>query len=292
MFPAPNNARLRPSFVSTPYAHRSSSPIAAASSIRNPNKISRRSLCKGALVTLVPFVVSKPATASAERRMMDSIRTYIKKEFASEMEYGMASYELLMADRKRDLFGSVTDESTVVDIGIGTGPNMKYLPRDVNLIGVEPNKFMWPFAEERARSLGIRLSLKEGNGELLPLEDASCDYAITTLTLCSVKDPMLVISEILRVLKPGGKHLFIEHVIANRNRPLLRSAQNLLNPLQVALADGCHLNRDTVSYLESAKDGGFSRISFNEFDAKFDTLEDWISPIRPHIIGFAEKSLK
>ncbi|PXF49065.1 Methyltransferase-like protein 7A [Gracilariopsis chorda] len=236
--------------------------------------------------------MTKPAIANGEPRIVESLRNGIMKEFAREMEYGMVSYEALMTNRKRALFGNVAEGSTVVDIGIGTGPNMKYLPHDVNLIGVEPNKFMWPFAEERARSLGIRLSLKEGNGERLPLEDESCDFAITTLTLCSVKDPSLTVREILRVLKPGGKHLFIEHVVANENRPLLRGAQNLLTPLQVALADGCHLNRDTLAYLNSAKDTGFSRVSYEEFDAKFDTLEDWISPIRPHIAGFAVKSFE
>lgn len=73
--------------------------------------------------------------------------------------------------------------------------------------------------------------------------------------LCSVKDPRRAIDEIVRVLKPGGKFIFIEHVRA-RSLPL-RIAQEVLNPFQIFLADGCHLTRDTASLVEERK---------NEFD--------------------------
>ncbi|KAI0561951.1 Methyltransferase [Gracilaria domingensis] len=259
-------------------------------SSRKLTRLSRRSLCKIA----VPTVISTIANAQAARARLfedwsNALEKFNKNGFARAMEYGMTSYEELIAEKKRKLFRCIDEDSTVADIGIGTGPNIQYMPKNVRLVGIEPNKFMWRYAEEKAQRLGIELTLKEGVCENLPLKDESCDFVITTLTLCSVRSPTAAVEEIFRVLKRGGRHVFIEHVIGSLERPVLRGAQTVLNPIQVALADGCHLNRDTLSCLKGVNNGAYDRIEYEEFDALLGGVEDWISPIKPHIAGFVVK---
>ena len=209
-----------------------------------------------------------------------------QKSFADAMETGMLEYEKSIAAVKRKLFAQILPSETVVDVGIGTGPNLRFLQKGTHVLGVDPNEYMWPYAMQKARENGIELRVVGGTGEKLPVDDESCDVVIITLTLCSVRDPSQAIKEVLRVLKPGGRLFFIEHVIADRSRPVFRFAQNLLNPLQAALADGCHLNRDTASILENVQG---SRFRFSEVQyEKFDVGGSW-NPIRPHIAGYARK---
>ena len=83
-----------------------------------------------------------------------------------------------------------------------------------------------------------------GVSEALPLADGSCDAVVCTLTLCSVLEPQKSVAEIKRVLKPGGKFLFWEHVLSETDDELKRQ-QIALTPQQVKRADGCHLDRRT-----------------------------------------------
>lgn len=192
----------------------------------------------------------------------------MKKSFAQGMETGMAEYELAVSERKRKLFENlnVSDGSlTALDVGIGTGPNLVYLPANTSCVGLDPNPFMFKYAEQKAAGLatrGLGLKLLRGDAESIPCDDASFDAVICTLTLCSVKSPERAISEILRVLKPGGTFLFIEHVSA-RESPPLRAAQIVFNPLQILLADNCHLTRDTGKMIQDC--GGFESIEMEYF---------------------------
>lgn len=196
----------------------------------------------------------------------------------------MVAYEKSIAGVKQNLFSQISQSEQVADVGIGTGPNLPYLRKGTHVVGVDPNKYMWPYAMEKARTNGIDLRVVEGVCEKLPLEDRSYDVVIMTLTLCSVQSPSQAINEILRVLKPDGRLFFIEHVIADPSRPIFRAVQNLLNPLQVALSDGCHLNRDTARILQETREPGFSEIKYDEFD-----IGGVLNPIRPHIAGYARK---
>lgn len=94
--------------------------------------------------------------------------------------------------------------------------------------------------------------------------------------------PDAAVKEILRVLRPGGRLLFIEHVAAPQKRRLARLAQRVLDPLQQALADGCHLTRDTRSVLEGA---GFSRLALEAFQLG----GGMSSLIAPHVAGLGQK---
>ncbi|XP_071929086.1 uncharacterized protein [Coffea arabica] len=87
--------------------------------------------------------------------------------------------------------------------------------------------------------------------EALPLGDASVDAVVATLVLCSVKDVDLALQEIMRVLKPGGLCVFVEHVAAE-DGTIRRFFQGILDPLQQFVADGCHFTRKTGEVIAKA----------------------------------------
>ena len=96
--------------------------------------------------------------------------------------------------------------------------------------------------------------------------------------LCSVPNVEGALAEVKRVLKPGGKFLFIEHVLAPEPDRKLRLFQHILNPLQQATADGCHLDRDTLKSIQSA---GFANVDASSF------VVPGLGLIGPHVAGIA-----
>jgi SAM-dependent methyltransferase len=128
------------------------------------------------------------------------------------MTHGGDSYEQVTAARKRTLFGNLHGD--VLEIGPGAGPNLGYFQADVRWVGVEPNPFMHPHLLKTLRALGrpagqFRVEGGDPDGVRLPTGDASMDAVVATLVLCSVPDPQASLQEILRVLKPGGRFVFI-----------------------------------------------------------------------------------
>lgn len=234
----------------------------------NPPRLSRRALL--AVAAAIPAGVTMAANADGEDSKAKSWwpPKTMKKGFAQGMENGMGDYELAVSNRKRKLFENLTTSGgglKVLDVGIGTGPNLVYLPSNISCIGLDPNPFMFKYAEKKAEGLitrGLSLKLLEGDAESIPCDDDCFDAVISTLTLCSVKNPKRALSEIWRVLKPGGAFLFIEHVCA-KDTPVLRTAQSILNPLQVLVADNCHLTRDTGKLIRNAD--GFQSVEIENF---------------------------
>jgi SAM-dependent methyltransferase len=172
----------------------------------------------------------------------------------------------------------------VLEIGPGAGPNLEYFPADVRWVGVEPNPFMQPYLLETLARLGYpreryRIDPGDANGVRLPVGDASVDAVVGTLVLCSVPHPELTVREILRVLKPGGQFVFIEHVAAPRGSGL-RRLQNALQPLWSWLGDGCHPNRETWETISQA---GFAKVDLERY-----AFPEW-GPVGPHIAGRAVK---
>ncbi len=100
----------------------------------------------------------------------------------------------------------------VLEIGPGTGPNLRYYPAQVQWIGVEPNPFMHRYLRAEVERQEVNAALIVGWAEQLALEDESVDAVVSTHVLCTVSDPERALREILRVLVPGGRFLFIEHV--------------------------------------------------------------------------------
>ena len=197
-----------------------------------------------------------------------------KRWFALAMHYAAERYDALLADRKRDLLGSL--KGTIVEIGPGTGTNFRYYPRGVRWIGVEPNPYMHPYLRRAGNAAGIEVVVRQNHAENMDLADGFADVVVTTAVLCSVHDQARTLQEIRRVLKPGGQFVFLEHVGAGRTTSL-RKVQQFVRPFWGCIADGCDPVRDTG---EAIIEAGFKPIQFESF-----TLP--LGPLAPHIAGVA-----
>ena len=187
-----------------------------------------------------------------------------------------ARYERLVAERKRGLFAGL--EGNVLEIGPGTGPNLAYYPPGIRWLGVEPNPFMVSYLRTAAERAGLQVDLRPGTAERLPTEDSSMDVVVSTLVLCSVSDPGSVLREIRRVLKPGGRFLFIEHVAAPPGTRL-RRVQKAIRPVWTFLTDGCHPDRETGASIEQAS---FGQVRYENFRLP-------LGPVSTQIAGVAVK---
>ena len=168
---------------------------------------------------------------------------------------------------------------TVLEIGSGAGANLHYLSAaGIRWTGVDPNPFMKPHLVKEAHRLNLNIELRDGAAEMLPAADESVDFVISTLVLCSVMDQKRALEEVARVLKPGGKFLFIEHVAARRGSWLHR-IQRLVKPLWRRMGDGCHPDRETRAALENV---GFASLEIEDFEAP-------LPVVGPHIAGTAAK---
>jgi SAM-dependent methyltransferase len=152
--------------------------------------------------------------------------------------------------RRATLVGAASGD--VLEIGFGSGATLPFYDaaRVKQLTVVEPSDGMNRRAAGRLAASPVPVCSVPGAGEGLPFADASFDTVVTCLTLCSVDDPPQVLAEIRRVLRPGGKFLFLEHVLsddADRRRWQVR-----LTPLQKIVGVGCHLDRDTAAMVRAA----------------------------------------
>lgn len=141
----------------------------------------------------------------------------------------------------------------VVEVGAGNGLSFAHYPSTVSaVVAVEPEPYLRAKAGEAAVAATVPVEMRDGVADALPLEDASVDAAVLSLVLCSVPDTAGAISELRRVLRPGGEVRFFEHVRAARpgKARLQRSLDR--SRLWPALAGGCHCGRDTVGALEAA----------------------------------------
>lgn len=138
-----------------------------------------------------------------------------------------------------------------IDVGAGTGVNIALFPAQVDeLVLAEPDPHMAAKLRPKLRASGVEAELIEAPAERLPFESASFDTAVFTLVLCTVPDPAAALDEAARILRPGGKLLFVEHVRAGD--PGLARWQDRLEKPWRFLADGCHCNRDTVAAIEAS----------------------------------------
>jgi ubiquinone/menaquinone biosynthesis C-methylase UbiE len=155
-----------------------------------------------------------------------------------------------MRAQRRDLLAQATGR--VLEIGAGTGLNAGHYPEDVeDLVLAEPDGSMADRLEARlAGSPGVRVV--RAAAESLPFEDGSFDTVVSTLVLCTVTDPQSSLAEIRRVLAPGGKLLFCEHVRAESER-LARWQDRLAGPW-AGFASGCQCNRPTVETIAAELD--------------------------------------
>jgi ubiquinone/menaquinone biosynthesis C-methylase UbiE len=170
--------------------------------------------------------------------------------FAALYDRGLkGTEEAGLGEMRRELLAAASGR--VVEVGAGTGANLDlYPPAVTGLTLVEPDPHMAKRLRERLGDSPRAATLVEAPAEGLPLPDASFDTAIATLVLCTVPDPAAALAELRRVLVPGGRLLFIEHV--RSGQPGLARWQDRLEKPWRFLGDGCHCNRDTAATIAAA----------------------------------------
>lgn len=140
----------------------------------------------------------------------------------------------------------------VFEIGCGGGINQAfYDPAAIrSYAGIDPHPGLLEGARTAARAKGWAADIRQGWGEAIPFGDASFDCVVCTFTLCSVDDQAQVMRELRRILRPGGRALFLEHGRAPDAG--VRRWQERIEPVWKRLAGGCHLTRPIASALEGA----------------------------------------
>jgi SAM-dependent methyltransferase len=142
-------------------------------------------------------------------------------------------------------------EGEVVELGFGSGLNVPFYPGSVTRVAaIEPADVGWKLAEKRLRATSVRVERSGLDGQSLPFEDDSFDAALSTWTLCTIPDVAAALSELRRVLKPGGRFHFVEHGLAPDER--VRRWQRRLEPVQKRVFGGCHLTRPVVELVTAA----------------------------------------
>lgn len=138
-------------------------------------------------------------------------------------------------------------EGRVFEIGCGGGLNQQFYDaaRVTSFAGIDPSGKLLDYAREAAERKGWKADLREGVGEDIPFADDSFDTAVCTYTLCSVHDPARVLSELRRIVRPGGKLLFLEHGLSPDTE--VARWQRRIEPIWKPLMGGCHLARPVTA---------------------------------------------
>ena len=146
-----------------------------------------------------------------------------------------------MARLRSEVLAGVGGE--VLEIGFGTGLNLPHYPSQVRRITtVDPNPGMGSLARRRIARAAIEVDHRRLGGEALPFEEGTFDCVVSTWTLCSIPEVGRALAEVYRVLRAGGRFLFLEHGLGDD--PGVRRWQRRLTPIQRRLADGCRLDLD------------------------------------------------
>jgi ubiquinone/menaquinone biosynthesis C-methylase UbiE len=200
-----------------------------------------------------------------------------KKIHAWLLAQGFKNYNQKVGSYKQRLLSAI--HGNIVEIGSGPGSNLEYYPKDISLVGIEPNIFMHSHFKLNAERAGLKdFVLLEKDAENTGIDPESVDVVVGTLVLCTVDNPNAVLKEVMRILKPGGTYIFIEHVAGQRGS-LVRLIQRITRPFWKIIADGCSAERET---LNTIKEAGFTNVSHEDF--KYGK-----GIISPHIAGVATK---
>jgi ubiquinone/menaquinone biosynthesis C-methylase UbiE len=163
-------------------------------------------------------------------------------------------YDRTMSRWERVLFGGGREwvcsqaRGDVLEIAIGTGRNLPHYPAEVRLTAIELSPEMLNLARKRAADLGREVDLREGNAEALDFSDASFDTVVCTFALCTIPDDRKAVAEAMRVLRPGGRFVAIEHV----GSPIgvVRAVERMLEPLTLRF-EADHLTREPLEHLKA-----------------------------------------
>lgn len=226
----------------------------------------------------MPSPPSSPAAGPAPRSMPASpVRHPIFARFYAWLGEGMEKGGV--GDHRHRLLASLS--GTVLEVGAGNGLNFPHYPPSVTrVLAIEPEPHLRELAVRNAAGATVPVEVIDGAAEQLPAEDGQYDAVVATLMLCSVRDPVVALREMHRVLRPDGELRFMEHVVAESAGP--RRIQRLLDATCWPLCfGGCHASRDAVLAIETA---GFSVRDVVRYQLP-DTRIPW--PTAPHARGVA-----
>ncbi len=173
------------------------------------------------------------------------------RAFSAIYDRGLQASERAGLRRMRRELLSAAQGQTL-ELGAGTGANLALYPEQVaELFLLEPDKHMVRRLRSKLRrDPRPRSEVVRASAEAVPFADSSFDTAVFTLALCTIPDPSAALAEVARVLRPGGRMLFLEHVRSEDRREA--RWQDRLEGLWYFFGDGCHCNRDTVATIESS----------------------------------------
>lgn len=213
-----------------------------------------------------------PLTRLEPARRPHPVRAWANAKFFDSMDWYQ---HRRLGDRKRALFADLPP--LVVEIGAGAGASMRYLAPGTHLVAIEPNRHAHDALRRKAARYGITLEIRAERAESTGLPTASVDAVICTLVLCTVEDQAAALAEVRRILRPGGRFVFIEHV-ASAPGPI-RALQRVVRRPWRYVFDGCCLDRDTAAAIMAT---GFTdvQIEHGRFGGMF-------VPVWPQISGVA-----
>jgi ubiquinone/menaquinone biosynthesis C-methylase UbiE len=183
-----------------------------------------------------------------------------------------------IGDHRRRLLAGLTGR--VLEVGAGNGLNFPHYPATVTeVLAIEPEPYLRRLALAAAEQAPVPIPVVAGTAEALPAPDATFDTVVASLVLCTVADLDQALAEARRVLRPGGRLCFYEHVRAED--PRLARWQDRLERPWGWLVGGCHPNRDTIAAITAA---GLQVVQLDRFDLKAMPML-----ARPHVLGEAER---
>ncbi|MFQ5481904.1 MAG: class I SAM-dependent methyltransferase [Nitrospinaceae bacterium] len=139
----------------------------------------------------------------------------------------------------------------VLEVGFGSGLNLPHFSNKVSrLLALDPSRLGRRLARRRIRQCPFPVEFLDLEDAGIPLPEAAVDVVVTTWTLCTIPDADAALREMLRVLRPGGRYVFVEHGLSPD--PDVAKWQNRLNPIQKCLAGGCNLNRQMDALISGA----------------------------------------
>jgi len=153
-----------------------------------------------------------------------------------------------LASMRRKIVRSIPGHC-VLEIGIGTGLNLRYYPDSMQVVGIEPFHDKLMYSKEKHPEKR-NIFYVQADAQELPFPDQHFDAVIGTLVFCTIPDPVQAFREVKRVIKPGGYIRMLDHV--RIPHPLWGRLQDWLTPVWKPMAGGCHLNRETDKIARAA----------------------------------------